>query len=200
MAHFWHLRPAYVRILSFYNKLCYQYSYEIFRVTDLPWDYAIDIYAAGLVMYEMILGSPIIRPGYNAAETLTQLLAFFGPLPDHLAKHARRATDLPFKDANMTPFLALSFLKRPEMDLQKMGVSKSSLMATRVTYKTVEYQLCKETGGLELVRLIRKMVDYDPKKRISAGEALKNAYFFVPLPQPIPPEMLAMNEPKWVKP
>lgn len=144
----------------------------------------------------MILGTHIIHPGYNPAETLTHLLAFFGPLPDHLARHAHRATDLPFTNTSVTPFPALSFLKKPTMDLQQMGVSRSKLMATSVAHKFKNFNLCKNEGGPEFVRLVQKMLNYDPKKRISAGDALRSSYFSLVLPQPIIPGMQPIGVPR----
>lgn len=147
-------------------------------------------------MYEMSLGSPIIRPGYDAAKTLARLHAFFGPLPNHLARHARSVTDVPFADVSVSPIPPFASIKRPALDLQKMGVSRKEVADIRLAQRFKDFKLCKEKGGPEFVHLVTKMLDYDPKKRISAGVALKHPYFSVILPQPITPGMQPIGVPR----
>lgn len=147
-------------------------------------------------MYEMILGSAIIPPQSTAAQTLARLHAFFGLLPNHLAKHASSATDLPFRKVNQTPILARPLRTGTELDFKGLGVTRRELMVTSVEQKFKNFHLEKEKGGTQFVSLMGKMLQYDPNKRISARDALKHPYFSVRLTPPLPSEMASLKLPR----
>ena len=126
--------------------------------TELPWDYSVDIYAAGLVMYEMTLGSGIIPPKCPPAKTLALLHAFFGPLPNHLAKHAAsKSTEVPFTKVNRTVINA-SMFQTTELDFKGMGISGSDIQATMVMHKFKSFHVTNERGGAPLIDLMDKML------------------------------------------
>lgn len=148
-------------------------------------------------MYEMILGSAIIPPRLTAAQTLARLHAFFGPLQNHLTKHASSATDLPFRKVSRTPMLARPLRTGTELDFKGLGVTRRELMLTSVEQKFKNFHLGKEKGGTQFVSLMGKMLHYDPNKRISARDALKHPYFSIRLTPPLPSEMSSLKLSRW---
>lgn len=148
----------------------------------MPWEYSVDVYAAGLIMHELNAGKPIIPKGANAGTTLALLHTFKGPLPQHLAQHATQTTDLPF-----TPVMLRS--NQPiwshQLDIQRLGISQTRL--TELGNAKVKRDIATATadvGGVYFLELTDQLLEYDPAKRPKAKDALKHGYFSHNFPQP----------------
>lgn len=150
----------------------------------MPWEYSVDVYAAGLVMCELNAGKPIIPKGADAGTTLALLHTFKGALPHHLAQYAAQTTNLPFTPAMLGSALPI-WSGHWKLDVQKLGISQTRL--TELGKAKVNRDIATATadvGGVYFLELTDQLLEYDPAQRPRAVDALKHDYFSHKFPQP----------------
>lgn len=143
-----------------------------------------DIYAAGLIMHELMTGKYIIPPGSSAATTLALLHTHRGPLPKRLVAQASRATNIPtLSNKSILPCLC-----RPaQIDFEAMGISTMGINTLRLS--TLQSQISAMQADLSwslFIMLTDQLLDYEATKRPSATVALQHPYFSLRFAQPPP--------------
>ena len=107
---------------------------------------AIDIFALGAIMTEMVIGRPVF-PGRTESDQLTAIVTVLGtPSQAQWPEGHRLATQ--------------HGIKFPQ-------INQSSLSST----------LEENSVSLDAIDLIKKMLDYNPQKRITAQQCLQHSFF-----------------------
>ncbi len=109
---------------------------------------AVDIFAIGCVMAELADGDPLL-PGDSELSQIGIISKVIGPFPPEMLQEAASISDIPF-------------VSHDELD------SRSSILDLDERYLT--------RLSLKCIRFLRQLLQPDPRKRITASNALLDAY------------------------
>lgn len=73
------------------NHVFYLLVRVLITLSDLPWDYATDMFSAGCIFFEMLSGSPLFFRAKTDAERLAAMEAAIGLFPLSLVEEVNKA-------------------------------------------------------------------------------------------------------------
>lgn len=133
----------------------------------MPWDYGVDIFAAGLVMHELFTGKLMIPAGADA-KTILDILG-------SSANYGGKVTNTPLPTIRGSSNLP-SWGKSSESVFHKLDRRKPLITESAVSGEsnsTVDI-------GASLFRSLRgRLLECDPTRRTRAKDALVHPYFIV---------------------
>lgn len=127
-------------------------------VLELGWSQPCDIWSCGCIMYELFTGNTLFQTHDNK-EHLAMMEHILGPLPPHMVNASKKTKY----------FNNGALIWDPKSSEGKY---------VRDNCKTLkEYVLLGQRGNNHLFDILKQMLAYDPKERITAVDALKHPYF-----------------------
>lgn len=133
---------------------------------------AVDLWSAGCIMGELILQLPLL-PGESEIEQFSLIVKLLGSPSDKIWPKMRllpgiydraRVEEAPGRARYVPP---------------PVGAQRENMLERRLVGQT------KET-----IRLVNEMLTFDPERRISAADALRERYFTREMPPPQRPELI----------
>lgn len=141
----------------------------------MPWDYGIDIFAAGLVMHELFTGKLMIPAGADAKTILDILRASKDQPLGSSASLGGKVTNIPLPTIRGSSNLP-SWGKSSESGFHKLDRRKPLITESAVSGEN------NSTAdiGASLFRSLRgRLLECDPTRRTRAKDALVHPYFIV---------------------
>jgi len=130
-------------------------------ILELGWSQPCDVWSIGCIIFETAVGSTLFQTHENR-EHLAMMERILGPIPSRMARKSRGNY---FDHHNR--------LDWNEESRSGRYVRKSC----KSLYKYIPREYRGDSDWESLFDLIRKMLIYDPNKRLSLKEALKHPYF-----------------------
>ncbi|XP_058063803.1 dual specificity protein kinase CLK2-like isoform X3 [Anopheles bellator] len=125
-------------------------------VLELGWAQPCDVWSIGCIMYELYNGGTLF-PTHDNREHLAMMERILGPIPDRMASQTK------------TRFFVRGKLDWDEKTLAGRFVRNRQPLHRHVVVNTPEH--------LQLFDLIRKMLAYEPNRRIKLDDALRHPFF-----------------------
>eukprot|EP01027_Heterolobosea_sp_BB2_P014045 GEZU01020209.1.p1 GENE.GEZU01020209.1~~GEZU01020209.1.p1 ORF type:complete len:208 (+),score=39.15 GEZU01020209.1:124-747(+) len=133
-------------------------------LSGLGWSYPSDMWSVGCILYELYTGDALFQTHENR-EHLALMEKFLGPIPVSMASRADRHSLKYFR-----PNFALNW---PEIATDENSVKfVEKLLPLDEIINDDRHVLFKD--------LLRKLLEYEPHKRITAAEALKHPFITMP--------------------
>uniref|UniRef100_A0A8D0FEX1 dual-specificity kinase n=1 Tax=Strix occidentalis caurina TaxID=311401 RepID=A0A8D0FEX1_STROC len=130
-------------------------------ILALGWSQPCDVWSIGCILLEYYLGYAVFQARDNR-QHLAMMERVLGPLPGHMIKKTRRR----------------KYFHGARLDWDEHSSAGRSV--SRRCKPLKEFMACHNSDHRNLFDLVQKMLEYDPAKRITLGEALKHP-FFLPL-------------------
>ncbi|XP_026552327.1 dual specificity protein kinase CLK4 isoform X1 [Pseudonaja textilis] len=129
-------------------------------ILALGWSQPCDVWSIGCILIEYYLGFTVFQT-HDSKEHLAMMERILGPLPVHMIKKSRKC-----------------YFHHNQLDWDEQ--SSAGRYVRRRCKPLKEFMHCHDKDHENLFDLIRKMLEYDPAKRITLDEALQH-HFFDPL-------------------
>ncbi|XP_074728919.1 dual specificity protein kinase CLK1-like isoform X1 [Strix uralensis] len=130
-------------------------------ILALGWSQPCDVWSIGCILLEYYLGFAVFQARDNR-QHLAMMERVLGPLPGHMIEKTRRRR----------------YFHGARLDWDEHSSAGRSV--SRRCKPLKEFMACHNSDHRNLFDLVQKMLEYDPAKRITLGEALKHP-FFLPL-------------------
>ncbi|XP_067103546.1 dual specificity protein kinase CLK4 isoform X1 [Osmerus mordax] len=127
-------------------------------ILDLGWDHACDVWSLGCILLEYYLGSTLFQT-HDSKEHLAMMERVLGPIPTHLLQKTRKRR----------------YVHRYKLDWDPRG--SSGRYVRRHCRPLKEYMVSQSSEHEQLFDLIRKMMEFDPSRRLSMNQALRHPFF-----------------------
>ncbi|KAI1234102.1 hypothetical protein IHE44_0003815, partial [Lamprotornis superbus] len=142
-------------ILDFETILKSKTSYAYFAA--LGWSQPCDVWSIGCILIEYYLGFTVFQT-HDSKEHLAMMERILGPLPTHMIKKSRK-----------------HYFHHDQLDWDEH--SSAGRYVRRRCKPLKEFMHCQDTDHQSLFDLVRRMLEYDPAKRITLDEALQHPFF-----------------------
>mmetsp|Transcript_39636 Transcript_39636/g.126652 ORF Transcript_39636/g.126652 Transcript_39636/m.126652 type:complete len:337 (-) Transcript_39636:363-1373(-) len=135
-------------------------------VLGLGWTYPCDVWSIGCILLELLTGEALFQTHDNL-EHLAMMEAVLGAIPASVAKLA---------DEKIS---SAQYFKSDNSLVWPQGASRESVRAVRrmLPLAGIVARVDRSALGPPMADLLKRMLDYDPKTRLTAGEALGHAFF-----------------------
>lgn len=140
-------------------------------ILGLGWSYPCDAYSLGCILVEFYTGMALFQTHDNL-EHLAMMEMVMGKMPENVAREA----------VNHKPEF---FKEGPKLNWPSPKTTKQSRKDVRATRSLQEIIPQTDMINVHFLDLVRKLLMFDPKQRITVREALRHPYFS----QVIPPEL-----------
>lgn len=150
------------------------------------WSYPCDVWSLGCILYEFATGEALFQTHDNL-EHLAMMQKILGPFPQAMIQDHLAAAKIPLFKPNNKPTSSSNTSYIP--DFPQKGAKKEStrfvggLKKLEETITALRISLPDRDAEQEVLDqfldLLKQCLDFDPKKRISAREALQHAFFGV---------------------
>ncbi|KAN0120967.1 Protein kinase-like domain containing protein [Russula decolorans] len=140
-------------------------------ILGLGWSYPCDAYSLGCILVEFYTGMALFQTHDNL-EHLAMMEMVMGKMPENVAREAVNHKPEFFKDG-------------PKLNWPSPKTTKQSRKDVRATRSLQEIIPQTDMINVHFLDLVRKLLMFDPKQRITVREALRHPYFS----QTIPPEL-----------
>ncbi|KAL0633760.1 hypothetical protein Q9L58_007367 [Maublancomyces gigas] len=139
---------------------------------------AVDLWSAGCIMGELIIQLPLL-PGESELEQFALIVKLLGSPSDKIWPKMRLLPGIYDRGRTAVTEEAPVGTGRARYIPPPIGAQRENMLERRLVGQT------KET-----IRLINEMLTFDPERRISAGDALRQRYFTRDMPPPQRPELI----------
>lgn len=139
---------------------------------------AVDLWSAGCIMGELILQLPLL-PGESELEQFALIVKLLGSPSDKIWPKMRLLPGIYDRGRTAAAEEVPVSAGRVRYIPPPVGAQRENMLERRLVGQT------KET-----IRLINEMLTFDPDRRISAGDALRERYFTREMPPPQRPELI----------
>ncbi|CAF1397505.1 unnamed protein product [Adineta ricciae] len=133
-------------------------------ILELGWSQPCDVWSIGCILFELYLGFTLFQTHDNK-EHLAMMERIIGPIPYRMAKQSKK-----------TKYFYHGRLDWDERSSAGRYVRDNCKQLRR-------YMVTDELDHQQLFELIEKMLEYDPKRRITLAEALEHPFFERILPE-----------------
>lgn len=133
-------------------------------ILELGWSQPCDVWSVGCILFELYLGFTLFQTHDNK-EHLAMMERILGPIPYRMAKQSKKT----------------KYFYHGRLDWDERS---SAGRYVRDNCKPLRrYMMSDEQDHQQLFDLIEKMLDYDPKRRLTLVEALRHPFFERLLPE-----------------
>ncbi|CAF0989710.1 unnamed protein product [Rotaria sp. Silwood1] len=133
-------------------------------ILELGWSQPCDVWSVGCILFELYLGFTLFQTHDNK-EHLAMMERILGPIPYRMAKQSKKT----------------KYFYHGRLDWDERS---SAGRYVRDNCKPIRrYMMSDEQDHQQLFELIEKMLEYDPKRRITLIEALRHPFFERLLPE-----------------
>nr|XP_003217517.1 PREDICTED: dual specificity protein kinase CLK4 isoform X1 [Anolis carolinensis]XP_008103070.1 PREDICTED: dual specificity protein kinase CLK4 isoform X1 [Anolis carolinensis]XP_008103071.1 PREDICTED: dual specificity protein kinase CLK4 isoform X1 [Anolis carolinensis]XP_016846992.1 PREDICTED: dual specificity protein kinase CLK4 isoform X1 [Anolis carolinensis] len=126
-------------------------------ILALGWSQPCDVWSIGCILIEYYLGFTVFQT-HDSKEHLAMMQRILGPLPVHMIKKSRKR-----------------YFHKNELDWDEH--SHAARYVRKRCKPLKEFMHCHDKDHENLFDLLRKMLEYDPVKRITLDEALEHPFF-----------------------
>mmetsp|Transcript_38014 Transcript_38014/g.82650 ORF Transcript_38014/g.82650 Transcript_38014/m.82650 type:complete len:510 (-) Transcript_38014:270-1799(-) len=135
-------------------------------ILGLGWTFPCDIWSIGCILIELMTGDALFQTHENL-EHLAMMEAVLGPIPKDMIQSSDRHCHKYFRHAVR------------ELNWPEGASSRESVRAVRKMFKLQDTLLSegRTKAHKEMVELLKGMLKYNPKERMSARNALEHPFF-----------------------
>lgn len=126
-------------------------------ILELGWSHPCDMWSIGCIMFELYRGHTLFQTHDNL-EHLAMMEAILGPIPARFIRETRKT----------------KYFWHGQLDWDPDSLDAKYVRELR---KLKRYMLSSDVEHEQLFDLIQQLLVYEPRKRISAAEALKHPFF-----------------------
>nr|XP_056717284.1 dual specificity protein kinase CLK4 isoform X1 [Euleptes europaea] len=126
-------------------------------ILALGWSQPCDVWSIGCILIEYYLGFTVFQT-HDSKEHLAMMEQILGPLPVHMIQKSKKR-----------------YFDCDQLDWDEH--SSAGRYVKRHCKPLKEFMHCHDENHENLFDLIRRMLEYDPTKRITLDEALEHAFF-----------------------
>ncbi|MGH0130198.1 UNVERIFIED_CONTAM: hypothetical protein FKN15_053996 [Acipenser sinensis] len=127
-------------------------------ILELGWNQSCDVWSLGCILIEYYLGLTLFQT-HDSKEHLAMMERVLGPIPTHMLQKTKKRR----------------YVHRDRLDWDEY--SSSGRYVRKHCRPLKNYMASKNPDHEKLFDLIRKMLEYDPLKRITLSEAMKHPFF-----------------------
>ncbi|XP_029439940.1 dual specificity protein kinase CLK4 isoform X2 [Rhinatrema bivittatum] len=127
-------------------------------ILELGWSHPCDVWSIGCILIEYYHGLTIFQT-HDSKEHLAMMERILGPIPVHMIQKTRKR----------------KYFCHDQLDWDEH--SSAGRYVRRRCKPLKEFMMCHDLEHEQLFDLIRRMLEYDPEKRITLAEALKHPFF-----------------------
>nr|XP_051699658.1 dual specificity protein kinase CLK4 isoform X4 [Oryctolagus cuniculus] len=136
-----------------------QMAYQICQsINSLGWSQPCDVWSIGCILIEYYLGFTVFQT-HDSKEHLAMMERILGPIPTHMIQKTRKR----------------KYFHHNQLDWDEH--SSAGRYVRRRCKPLKEFMLCHDEEHEKLFDLVRRMLEYDPAKRITLDEALQHPFF-----------------------
>ncbi|KDN53372.1 kinase-like protein [Tilletiaria anomala UBC 951] len=134
-------------------------------ILGMGWSFPCDVWSIGCILVEFHTGDALFQTHDNL-EHLAMMEAVLGMMPDDFRRKAETYKADLFKDGH---------LDYPNAKTSK--TSKKYVRGMRKLSDTISYSSAYNKHNTRFLHLLRRLLEFDPDKRITVEEALSHPYF-----------------------
>ncbi|GAB1296034.1 Dual specificity protein kinase CLK4 [Apodemus speciosus] len=127
-------------------------------ILALGWSQPCDVWSIGCILIEYYLGFTVFQT-HDSKEHLAMMERILGPIPAHMIQKTRKR----------------KYFHHNQLDWDEH--SSAGRYVRRRCKPLKEFMLCHDEEHEKLFDLVRRMLEYDPTKRITLDEALQHPFF-----------------------
>ncbi|XP_076993945.1 dual specificity protein kinase CLK4 isoform X6 [Tamandua tetradactyla] len=127
-------------------------------ILALGWSQPCDVWSIGCILIEYYLGFTVFQT-HDSKEHLAMMERILGPIPTHMIQKTRKR----------------KYFHHNQLDWDEH--SSAGRYVRRRCKPLKEFMLCHDEEHEKLFDLVRRMLEYDPTKRITLDEALQHPFF-----------------------
>ncbi|XP_036783732.1 dual specificity protein kinase CLK4 isoform X1 [Manis pentadactyla] len=127
-------------------------------ILALGWSQPCDVWSIGCILIEYYLGFTVFQT-HDSKEHLAMMERILGPIPTHMIQKTRKC----------------KYFHHNQLDWDEH--SSAGRYVRRRCKPLKEFMLCHDEEHEKLFDLVRRMLEYDPVKRITLDDALQHPFF-----------------------